>query len=268
MNIFCSSCDKKLTVPDTALGKKIRCPACQKVFVASEGDIAEAIAPQPMKRPAPPPPPPSHEDDAPAPSQKKGRRRLGAAEPEPFTPIQFRAVVKNKTDALKRGNYAATIDEQGIIIKLSKKESLELPVGTPIEYDGKNLLDVEIEGDWVKMAIMRQRTYQNRFAHAIADFMNGDLKSLDVDDYVIPWSMFILVVLPWGGAILALGGWIPILISAGVSAANYAIISKEDWQPGLRVTIASILTALVYVAVIVLWVLIILFNPQLQPRRF
>jgi LSD1 subclass zinc finger protein len=256
MNIFCTSCEKKLTVPDTALGKKIRCPACQTVFVATEGDIAEAIAPQPIKR-AGPPPPLVREAIEPAPPKKESRRP-GKEEPEPFTPIQFRAIVKNKTDALKKGNYAATLDEEGIVLKVSKKESLDVPVGTPVEYDGKNMIDVEIEGDWVKMALMRQRTYNNRFAQAVADFMNRDLRSVDVNDYVIPWTMFILVVLPWGGAIITLGGIPQILICAGISAANYAIINKEEWTPGLRITLASLLTFLVYVAAIALLILVVL----------
>lgn len=65
ISIICTGCKKKLTVPDTAAGKKVRCPSCQAViavpaaeeFVEPEDDFVEpdeetavAEAPLPAKK--------------------------------------------------------------------------------------------------------------------------------------------------------------------------------------------------------------------------
>ena len=259
MNFLCTSCRKKLAVPEAALGKKIRCPSCQTVFAATDANRAEAIVPPRAKSPvaAAPPPLTDYEELEPAAPRKKKPRRLDQ-EAEPFTPIEFRAIVKNKTDALKKGNYKATLDEEGMVIKLNRKQELDVPRGTPVEHENKNIINVEIEGDQVRMALMRTRTYNNRFAQAVADFMNRDLPAVHIQDYVIPWAMFILVILPWGVPIITLGGLAPILIGAGISGANFAIISKEEWSPGLRVTLASILTGVAFLMAIVLLALVVM----------
>ena len=114
-------------------------------------------------------------------------------------------------------------------------------------------------------AVMRTRTYNNRLMQAMVDFMNRDLSAVHVQDYEIPWSMFILVVLPWGAPIITLGGIPPILLGAGISGANFAIISKEEWTPGLRVTLASILTGIAYVALVIYLVVVAI---TLQRGRF
>src|SRR5262245_29754138 len=133
MKVACTSCQKKLNVPDTAHGKKIRCPACKEIFVATEEvEVAEAVVAKPGAKPAPkasakpsarsgPPPMPDDaiSEDLPErpdaePGAKKKKKR-SMAEAKPFRPIQFRAIVKKKTDVLKKGNYACTVDEEGIL---------------------------------------------------------------------------------------------------------------------------------------------------------
>jgi predicted Zn finger-like uncharacterized protein len=53
MLIFCPDCQRQLRVPDSAAGKPVKCPACEKVFDAGTGASAEQIqAPMP-KYPAP-----------------------------------------------------------------------------------------------------------------------------------------------------------------------------------------------------------------------
>jgi predicted Zn finger-like uncharacterized protein len=95
MQIACPSCQKQLKVPDTAVGKKVRCPNCNGVFqaVPEATEIVEAQAKQP--RPSPPPPPPpedrprrrrEEEEEVPSPPRKRrepdddaevGRERRG-----------------------------------------------------------------------------------------------------------------------------------------------------------------------------------------------
>ena len=66
ITIACTGCDKKLKVPDTAAGKKVRCPACKAVvavpeaeelvepddFVKPDEESAVAEAPLPKKKKA------------------------------------------------------------------------------------------------------------------------------------------------------------------------------------------------------------------------
>jgi ribosomal protein S27E len=88
MLVACPSCSKQLNVPDSAAGKKAKCPVCTKVFDIP-GGVAVAVAPAPK---APPPAPPrrdriededrprrrpreDEEDDDDRPRGKRGRDR-------------------------------------------------------------------------------------------------------------------------------------------------------------------------------------------------
>lgn len=62
MLVQCPHCSKQLNVPDTAAGKKAKCPGCNQVFDIA-APTAVAAAP-PVPRPAPPPPPPPARGDA------------------------------------------------------------------------------------------------------------------------------------------------------------------------------------------------------------
>lgn len=45
VSVVCPSCNKRLLVPGTSLGKQGRCPACQTVFTLEQLYEAEAVAP-------------------------------------------------------------------------------------------------------------------------------------------------------------------------------------------------------------------------------
>jgi LSD1 subclass zinc finger protein len=57
ITITCSACQKKLQAPDSAVGKKVRCPACQAVVVVpkpeepTQSDAATAISEAPQASP-------------------------------------------------------------------------------------------------------------------------------------------------------------------------------------------------------------------------
>jgi hypothetical protein len=85
--------------------------------------------------------------------------------------------------------------------------------------------------------------------------------------------LFSLVALPWGAALLGavalalaqrhpgtLNVWGPLGLGFGISAANYAIISKEDWTPGLRITLALLLNGLIYLGALMLLTVVLLFR--------
>jgi len=77
MQIACPECHKQLKVPETAAGKKVKCPGCGEIFQALE-EIAEEIQTEtPAKRPRPAPPPVVEEDD------ERPRRRRDEEDEEP-----------------------------------------------------------------------------------------------------------------------------------------------------------------------------------------
>ena len=48
----CPECSKQVRVPETLLGKSVRCPVCKAVFTAGESEPEQASAPGPVKEPA------------------------------------------------------------------------------------------------------------------------------------------------------------------------------------------------------------------------
>lgn len=90
MMTACPSCSKQLNVPETAVGKKVRCPGCQQVFEVGAGGKGPAQhvqatppAPRPVPaRPAPVSRPEPEEDDfadMPVRSNGGGARRIASS---------------------------------------------------------------------------------------------------------------------------------------------------------------------------------------------
>jgi hypothetical protein len=78
--VACPECAKKLNVPESAAGKKVRCPGCQKVFPVPGASAAVASPPPPVPKPAPKPAPQRDDAPTPMPAAPKFKKR---AEPEP-----------------------------------------------------------------------------------------------------------------------------------------------------------------------------------------
>ena len=89
----CAGCAKPLQVPDTAGGKKTRCPACGTVGTAPPAppqfEVVEQPPPRPVGRPVPPveveyadaPPPRRRRDES-----EDDAKPMGLAEPDPPRP--------------------------------------------------------------------------------------------------------------------------------------------------------------------------------------
>jgi predicted Zn finger-like uncharacterized protein len=88
--VHCPSCNAALRVPESLLGKNVKCPKCQTTFVAEteapaepEGIVREP-APSARRRPSAPPeefddePPPEEEDEDRPRRRRRGRRRAAA----------------------------------------------------------------------------------------------------------------------------------------------------------------------------------------------
>ncbi|MCC6419322.1 MAG: hypothetical protein IT429_13895 [Gemmataceae bacterium] len=102
--VKCTACSRKLNVPETAVGKQVRCPACKNVFrvplAEAAHPVVEAVEPAPVRpaaakpaaRPVPPPPPPvdDFEDVAPPPPPpRKPAARAPAPPPPPVDDFEF-----------------------------------------------------------------------------------------------------------------------------------------------------------------------------------
>jgi predicted Zn finger-like uncharacterized protein len=62
ITIVCPECEKKITVPAEAVGKKVRCKGCQHVF-AVKAPAAKKAPPAAKPKPAKPKPKPTDEDE-------------------------------------------------------------------------------------------------------------------------------------------------------------------------------------------------------------
>jgi hypothetical protein len=68
--IVCTSCQRKLRVPDNLLGKKVKCPACQNSFTAAAEEEIPTVEPEEevrVQKRKPMPPPPKREPEKPKP---------------------------------------------------------------------------------------------------------------------------------------------------------------------------------------------------------
>jgi phage FluMu protein Com len=75
ISITCAGCEKKLKVPDTAAGKKIRCPACKSLVEVPDEEVEWAEPDEEVAvTKAVPPPLPKQMREADPPSRKKKRR--------------------------------------------------------------------------------------------------------------------------------------------------------------------------------------------------
>lgn len=102
--INCPECERKLRVPENMLGKKVKCPSCQTIFVAGSAGAEEKPAPsrpagkapsarsdaieETPRRRSPPPPPPEEEEDRPV--RRRAREQEEELEEEELEEVEER----------------------------------------------------------------------------------------------------------------------------------------------------------------------------------
>jgi predicted Zn finger-like uncharacterized protein len=80
--VSCPSCSRQLRVPDSLLGRAVKCPSCGATFTAQGvgGGTTEQAAPEPdyepPRREEPPPEEDDYEEDAPVRRRRRRRRDL------------------------------------------------------------------------------------------------------------------------------------------------------------------------------------------------
>lgn len=238
--ITCDNCAKTLRVPETALGKKVRCPACQGVFEARAKD-ADAITAAPLSRPsavrpAPPPLPPAPEDD------DERLDDLPEREPRSFPVLSFFATIKSDPDKKLKGQYIAELGPKGLTLKKKKQPDLRLPVGTHARHVKNNRIEVEIDDRLVEMDLAKMGWYCQRLARDTVAFLRGRLDEVDKRDYSIPWYLMVAAFLPAGIPIISLGGAIPFVLAGGLIGANMGIAQIEKLSTGVRLLLIFLIS--------------------------
>lgn len=250
--ITCDSCEKTLQVPDTALGKKVRCPACKNVFQAKARDeaeerIAAAPAPRPSPTPARPAPPPLPSEPADETANRDER------EPIDFPVLKFFAAIKKDPDKELKGQFSAELGPDGLTLKKKKQRDLHFPVGTRARYLKGNRIELEIDDRMVEVALAKLGWYCQRLARDVASFLRGKLDELDKRDYGIPWYLFVVAFLPIGIPAITLGGAIWGALAGGLIGANFTIVQTEKMPMAIRLLLVSLLSLAGYLTIIVLF---------------
>src|SRR3954447_18748506 len=117
--IACAHCRKKLKVPDSAPGKKVRCPQCGEIFSVPLGTTRiEAIAP--VKAAPPPVPPPLPPALEPIRSGARNAENAAPVERDKFVPITFNVNIRNDPARELKGFFEAKVDRRGMTFRQKK----------------------------------------------------------------------------------------------------------------------------------------------------
>jgi WD40 repeat protein len=276
--VSCPSCKQTLRIPDTALGKAIRCPKCQTAFRTNPGaapppSAAVAAAPRPATV-APASPPAARQDpedriaaspgraSPPAPPAS-GRAEEAEGLPDAAFPsptsesrqkgLTFGVVIKKDPEKRLKGRYLGWLSGEGLHLQQGKKGPIVLPRGEA-RYLGKNSLSVRHGDRRVELAVVKLAGYSNRLAEDVAAYLNGDMATLPVRSYALPWYLVTLVFLPAGIPFITLGGLVPGLLAGVAVGANLAIAQREKWPTALRAVLTLVVALLGYAGLAVfLW---------------
>lgn len=153
--------------------------------------------------------------------------------------------VKSEPRGGAKGQYQCEITDQGVTLKQRKKQ-FEIPVGSDVTYQGKNLIAVQLPDSRLTLTVGKFGTYQNRLTKDLAEFLAGRAHPPVVSDYKLPWYFFVLSLLPLGIPVMTLGGALPGMIGAGLAAGCFAIAQNEDWSVSARLFLAAMLVAVGY----------------------
>ncbi len=277
ITITCPQCRRSLLAPRTHIGRMVRCPGCSTAFAAEDVTTLPppmAIAlelPEPTSA-APPPPafvPPVRSDDPwslPAP--------VGAARrPIWFPPIRFSAAIDPASTNLAGGDWDAVASPEGLSLRRPGTPAIDVPVGTPTRYLGRNFLAVMLaHGEQV--VEVTHRGAADRLARDLAAFLSGQCPKLNPGDYQVPVLLQIMAFLPLGIPLIALptnavlGGWMAGAIWGGLGGALAGLSlwlgRLHRWPAVLR---GSLILGSSAIAYLVLFGLLLghLFTPKWDP---
>jgi LSD1 subclass zinc finger protein len=284
LQVICPGCKKPLQLPDGSQGKHVRCPMCQVIFAVGPVRSPAAPAPPaaPPARPAPPkaaapvaaahPPPPrprkteeADDEDRPPPRSRPKREAVERPrEDELGPPLQIVLTVGHDPDGEMRGNYSGELSERGLRLRQGD-DTIRLRIGSPVKHRRRNQIELKIDGRPVQFLVRGfvtgapgvprflpgLRVNQHRLAADVAAFLRGDREEpLKVEDYLLPWYLFVPVVLPLGLPIVTLGGILPVVAAILLSGACFAVVQRDRWPVFLRLALSLGVSVAGYGAVI------------------
>jgi hypothetical protein len=244
--VTCLHCQRSLKVPEDGLGKTFRCPSCGNVFVAA----IPTSEPSPATDPA-----------GTATAAETGittsRKVRGSGEdfdqgeekPRPrFEPIEFHVLIRKDPERKLRRIFQGRLTRHGLVLRQGKLE-LEIPVGSAVKYLGDNRLRVPLEDRMVEIQITRQNLYVYRLCADMADFLNGQKRTMSVKNYRMPWYLVGLAALPLGMVVAGiafqifgpgvltgiLNGGLWGGLGGGLAAACWFLIQRERWPLAGRI---------------------------------
>ncbi len=169
------------------------------------------------------------------------------AAPAPVGPDKpFPVMVKSDPRKLAKGQFTCQVTPQGVTLVKGKKQEFRVLVGDGAEYLGKNRFAVPVENGRLELTLSGYGRYYRRLARDVVNYLNGQGPMPVLDNYKIPWMLFLLVMLPLGIPIITLGGALPAMIGCGLVGANFAIVQNEDRSVAGRVGLCLLLTGVAY----------------------
>ena len=252
LQVRCDQCNKTLSIPDGAAGKKVRCPACTHIFVASAAESNVPILVEPLPLPAPPPaapefgiapgvPPRVDERVSPGEANEPPRRRRRR---EPADVLSFQVTVVDPDKEIK-GSYKGTLTEDGLTLKKGKEPEIFFPVETDAKYEGGNTLAVQWDGRALKLKVAQFGWYVQRLAKDVAGFLKGERGPLRAE-YGVPWYLLVLAMLPVGVPIITVGGFIWGGLAGGLIGANLTVAQVDKLPQIARIFIILALSMVGY----------------------
>jgi hypothetical protein len=143
------------------------------------------------------------------------------------------------SDAGIKGRCPATVSAEGVILSPAGKDKVVLPIGTNVKYQGGNRLSVDLGSRKLELAVERSFSAQNLFTHDLSAFLNGDIQTIQSNDYVFPWYLMVLSVLPFGALYILhlMHGFEDVVVTSVVAAFIVVlaamcllVATKERWS--------------------------------------
>ena len=266
LEIACPQCQQRCRVADNLLGKKMRCPKCQRVFLAApageagpgEPDRASAFSGHSI---------PANSSE-PLPQLVVPVEELETAllpPVKPFPVVRFTLVVKNDPEKKLQGTLQATLGADGLWLKVGTTEFL-VPRGAYVQNDGNGRLTVPLENRDVVLEVTGSRLYPRRLARDLVAFLQEKLARLNASDYQMSWGLYIPAVLPLGIAAVGIAGQLGLggLIGGALWGAGAGLLAgiclfiarREAWPAVIRILSCLFITGLGSVPLLAL----LLFN--------
>ncbi len=271
--ITCASCRRALRVPESSLGKTVRCPLCTDAFLA-ESNLTP-LAPSPVEELA------RAERTATVTTARASRPPWAAVETDqeevllaqPVGPVavprktddvaalpfKLRAKVKKDPYRIFKGTIRAEVSRSGLHLSSGRKDQAFVPVGTPVRYLGGNRIVVPLDDRDVELAVGNRTVYRQRLARDVARFLSGDRELPRPAEFRWPWYVYLLWLAPSGVPFFALGldaagyqaGYTCLLFFLAVPLffVGQFLIQREKWFTRPRLALAAGVSATAYAAV-------------------